>query len=1816
MMPAASLSLRLFSFLCFTLLFAHPTLAVDCPPGQYSIDGVNCVNCTADSYCQDGLITSCPLYSTSPSGSSIIDECTCATNLMMVDDVCICMTGFLMNTPGVCTACPANYWCQDENTMTACADNALSLPGQSTPQGCNACPNGYVQTSPTNSPISCQVCTPGFACPNVTTEYPCPAGTYGPALATACVQCAANTYAPMASPSCYACDPQATAPAGSTSISACICNNGYYLNTRSNQCVQCPAGESCLNGASNNRPTLCSPGTFSAAGASTCTACPLGTYQDSSMASRCYDCPAGTMILETLTAVDPYLSANSVFLRNNWPSTTATNPLYISLNPITAGVGYNVTDWTYYAGPTCTVTPMLFTGTQQSAITPIQFEFIMQGTTRTTSGQGVKNFAFSDTGETYLVPPQTRITMTTPSHATYFGWQFTGSPCIPFDTPGSDSKPGVDQSMFYYVSQAMDSTLTHPISGATLPFLESQTVYAPYQSAANNFLWSVVVTTTQTLKRASTASTGTASIMGCNCPDGTRQLSNGQCQETCPDGQYIANPVQQACVPCAQGNYCVNSIISACPANMGSLPGATACLPCVNPGASTDIQLFTCGLLPKCSGSATTDCCTWNTPIPIGASGWLGLGTILVGQGSINGTLATPWAAGDTILGLQLNPASDRPFAMIQNYIDIGSLGLIGTEIAVQLYYRCTAANKCPDWMVVSFSTDGTLFDVLMNVTDFSTSASAWVQTSSSYFTVTSTSSIVLRIATQMAVSSSNLWIGNVQLVDLGKWQYNTIQSLRLLNGGTVLVPWFPDTNAWKEPISATYMSITNDQLYLNLTSSYSFYTIPDNSAPYQYAAGVWISGTGSLTLQTSSVDRVTCTAPNPSGTVPPPQKWCQLLGTVTPTTFLLDVTGSLTIINPSLTLRRNVLGCQVCLANYWCDQMTITACIPHSVSPAGSVSPTQCVCVPGFYGSPGTINPITNQPDTCKPCQKGNYCPGGANQIVCPNGTITLNTGMSSCTICDADWYCALGSRWGCPPNSDSPADSHEVTQCICNPGYYGIAPNCMPCEPGYYCLDNIRTSCGVNGISPPLSSLPSDCYCNPGYSGLDAAPCVPCAQYSYCMHGLVYSCPTNMWSPDYSTTISNCTCDDGFYSVQGACSACSAGSYKPAHGPQTCTSCSVGTYSISAAASSSAVCLSCAPGSYMPTTGQYECTTCPAGTFSSALGSTMCLTCSAGLYSSAGSSVCSACTAGTYSGTSGATSITSCQICPSGAWAMTGSSACTYCGTCSYWHWPPLITINTGAMVTVFSGSTQMHYTFAVSQYDGTMYMTMDTGIHSINPTSGAISTALSIQTPDTRSWWFSSLSASILGNYLYAVQDSIVFRLDMSMKIYDKIYSSNLATCAAEDSTVSPPVLWVVQPTMIRQLDPILAVDLNEFSISGAVYVCVNPQDATYLYVTGSFGLKKMNKATGAFTNVWTSNPYGACQVTPDGNFILLAQTSSVRTVVIYSIFNGGTPINLVGNAPATGMYADGLNLMVGIDAVGIKNFSYNIVDSRTCPPGEFNENGGLASPGTCSVCGEGNLCPGGPNVTSCAAGTYSNATGLREQGQCTKCPEGFFCPGGQCGMLTGQCSVNVESGVCTGPGCDASASEDISIQTCPAGSYSPYAGLKSITDCPLCAAGCYCPDTLTEIPCPNNTWSQSGSNDLSECRCAPGYQCIITKVVHAQIVLQISASTFAQSKALQTQYVDAIATAAGVSPSLVSIQGFFSVSSPPAGRRLLSHRRTKDSRWSAAAVDVHTIIRMQELTELHNLNKHLTERGLPPHRGITLSLHHEVVQTYKH
>jgi hypothetical protein len=1522
---------------------------------------------------------------------------------------------------------------------------------------------------------------------------------------TTCVACPADSY-------CQAgvlasCPAHSTSVSPSTLISECNCESGYF-RTNVFQCVLCPAGSRC----SNNELTTCAAGSSAVAGSSVCTPCAVGTFESIAGSSACQTCPGGLTVLKTTEYTELFDPAVN---RSTVPAGEA--KVYILRGYLSQSQSNYLTKWSFFASKAgCAVTPKIFGATVLSNALEgnVQFTLRQAGTPRVSTSAGLQTFKFDESAPYFV---RTAVPTGTPylNEFEFFGWEFSGEACIAYDL-------GDANTHFYWMEFPSDPSGAYVFSGS---------VYE-----ASRF-WSVQITFEHRAMISSTVSTGTASVYDCICPSDSRQLSDGNCQGLCENGKYMVHETDSTCTNCLQGSQCSSSVISACPSGYSSLPGSASCSVCPGPGTHTNIALYMCGLLTTCTAA---------TPIRLGSSAWFGLGTVSVGVGGISNIPSTSWFPGSPVVGMVLNGASDRPYALLQRTIAVTS----GTPIAFQFRYMCSGVS-CNAAFRVQWSQNAGPYTTVFSkqsVPASSVAAASWVQTSTEFITPAA-AQISVRIVAEMSVSSAVVWVSSFEAVSLGQWQYGDIANLLLLETANILVPHFA---TYSETVESSTIRLINTSFTHAVSGAFS---------GYPYKVSVWAYGAGSLTLNSSASDSQTWVIASDTLT----QYVFQT--TVPPSHIQIEAVGTVAIGSPSVSLRSLEIGCQSCLADHWCATQYINTCPQNSISAVGSSLQSDCHCSPGFYGSVTSLVGWT----PCSVCDINYFCTGannGNHRQVCPDGTKS-NAGSSVCSPCDQGQICKDGQIGTCPLHSHGPENASVVTDCICDDGYYGTAPNCVRCEPGSYCFGGSKHACTAEATSTPGASTPTECFCDRGYYGLQNAPCVVCEEGSWCWTGVKNACPANMWSPPKSSFTSNCTCEYGYFLSGESCIPCSGGSYKTTRGFSACTLCDAGKFSAATGATSNATCAVCDVGHFTSSPGQVECQPCSAGYHTPVLGSVQCQACWAGSYSLGGVATCTGCSAGSMSSALAAQSSSACTACPVGSWSPGNSSACNICGACSYWFYPQKHSFLVDSMVSVFNRPDAAYIRFAVHTYSSKIFMTLATSVYTVDLVTKTILPEVAIQGPG-RAWWFACLAPSQLGNYLYAIQSTYVFRVDLDMSSqWDVVYPSSSATCVVEDATVpGSPLLWIAQLDGVRSLTPSQALLVNSYPVTGSHSICLSPTDTANLYVTGTFGLKKVSKTTGAATSLVSGTVYTVCSFTPDGLFLMLSNPTT-KTTWAYSTFDGGVT-RILNNAAVSGIMVDSANIILGIDTVGVHSISYAERDSATCSPGKYSSYSGLQLESHCEVCPIGSLCPGGSNITQCTPGTYSAVNGLREQGQCVACPAGSFCTGGAV------------------------------LQVCPLGSYSLLTRVSSQADCAGCPAGFYCPNTTHKLQCPAHTMSAARSSDLGECICAPGYSCRIIIVVHAEIRLLILRSDFTPD--MQTRYINAIALAAGVATGSVHIVSINEVTIG-GGRRLLG--------YNANAVEVHTSIYNSRTEKVSDLNAHLKSQGLPAHRGMKVTLHKEVV-----
>jgi len=162
--------------------------------------------------------------------------------------------------------------------------------------------------------------------------------------------------------------------------------------------------------------------------------------------------------------------------------------------------------------------------------------------------------------------------------------------------------------------------------------------------------------------------------------------------------------------------------------------------------------------------------------------------------------------------------------------------------------------------------------------------------------------------------------------------------------------------------------------------------------------------------------------------------------------------------------------------------------------------------------------------------------------------------------------------------------------------------------------------------------------------------------------------------------------------------------------------------------------------------------------------------------------------------------------------------------------------------------------------------------------------------------------------------------------------------------------------------------------------------------------------------------------------------------------------------------------------------------------------------------------------------CAAGTYSSSAGTTA---CKTCEIGTYAP-------VSQSKICLQCKNCT-------LFAQIVISECAIGSVSD-------TKVCGCIAGFYgSKDDGICKKCPNNTYSLNGSaTSLFDCKCVAGYYCTYLK--RLSVIVRLNSTTLGNfDQTQQTLFVNAMAKAAGVLPSSVSVVSVNSVSTTT--RRLL-------------------------------------------------------------
>ncbi len=369
------------------------------------------------------------------------------------------------------------------------------------------------------------------------------------------------------------------------------------------------------------------------------------------------------------------------------------------------------------------MTPLIFSSADADvglAVPHPTFTLVAQGAKRTVDAAGAYTFDFyADSAQGFLVPNDRR----------YFGWVFDGAACIPYEEP------------VLAIGEALIPVMEFDYTGG-VDYTFAPTAYGP------NERWSVQVSNELTQVVPSTAGPGTAALTDCICPSNSKKLASGICQLLCPNGWFMAKDTDSVCSMCTQGSYCVDSTILPCATGFSSVSGSSVCTACAVAGGASDISLYTCGL-KNCTKAITQ---------PLGTSNWRGLGKINVGvnqYGSLDDYPFTPWAPGSIVVSMELNPASDRPYALLERDVTV----IPNKPNAFQFRYKCAGVACVKSFVVQYKESAGAFVDIFAVDTVPSVN---WVQTSTEYF-VPSSIFVTVRIVAQLFVSSSKVWLSGIK---------------------------------------------------------------------------------------------------------------------------------------------------------------------------------------------------------------------------------------------------------------------------------------------------------------------------------------------------------------------------------------------------------------------------------------------------------------------------------------------------------------------------------------------------------------------------------------------------------------------------------------------------------------------------------------------------------------------------------------------------------------------------------------------------------------------------------------------------------------------------------------------------------------------------------------------------------------------------------------------------------------------------------------------------------------------------------------------
>lgn len=778
-----------------------------------------------------------------------------------------------------------------------------------------------------------------------------------------------------------------------------------------------------------------------------------------------------------------------------------------------------------------------------------------------------------------------------------------------------------------------------------------------------------------------------------------------------------------------------------------------------------------------------------------------------------------------------------------------------------------------------------------------------------------------------------------------------------------------------------------------------------------------------------------------------------------------------------------------------------------------------------------GRLNPRPRQASTCKTCLSGTFSAAGASVCASCSAGYYSTGNATACTICPAGNWSGSGAL-SCAP---------------CSAGHYSETPGASSADSCQACTNGSFAS--AVGASSHLVCA----WCLAGtYSPSGATACLQCSSGTYSNNaaGSCQGCPPFSDAPA-GGSLQQCACRAGYLSNRTggslACQPCPVGTYSNKTNSSACASCPAGTYGNGSVATSIASgCRACAAGSYSTSSGS-ACAGCAAGTFTNTTGATACQPCGAGYWGVSGLTVCNACPPATYSTNLTASSQSTCLPCPAGtASTLYGLGGAAGCQACPNGQTSP-------GGVTVCSGCPAN--TFATPGVDGCTACPSNSTSPPMSSAMGCLCGAGFYQSFRARAsggatQYVTMSSGAILEQHTFLPSGTITIFLPTDINL------------VCDGAGVLQLYLWPAGTFNVP----------SDFLAGSATRACITSTVISY-YVDGAWPasdsttyFKCMPCAPGSYAG-WVGAD--ACQACSPGSYQPGLAASACLSCPPSTVSSFGqsqcTPC-----APGT-YRASAAGCVPCLS--GQVSQTYGAMACSLCPPNTWSDSGASACQSCPTIWATS---PGGTDASGCEciAGMYLDLSGdnvaclecdfgsFSDQGAtaCTACPPGTYGPdvvASACSQCPpGQFETGYGSTACQDCPLGQQASLDSTrcspcppgfyclpngtVAACPIGTFSNSSGIWSLEQCAPCPANYICTEPTSKRACPEHTWSPEGSTEMDECMCEPGYSCSYTNVMDASFNLPM---TEAQFQAVEQQFIDAIAEAAGVTPDRVTITGVF-------------------------------------------------------------------------